>query len=170
MTPEELLRAYFAGEKAEAFWILAAGLVSLVGAIVIYAWVREPFARGLAGALIVIAALGLGVGGTVYFRSDAQARNLIELHHGDANRFAAQEGARMTQVVAGFAWYRVGYLVAVLLALVLVFALGKPWQHGLAVGLLLLAALGLTIDFYAEHRAVEYVNGLLRHGWLVAGQ
>lgn len=74
----------------------------------------------------------------------------------------------MTQVVAGFGWYRIGYLVAVLLALALVFLLGKPWQHGLAVGLLLLAALGLTIDFYAEHRAVDYVHGLQRHGWLVA--
>ena len=169
MTPEELLRAYFAGEKAEAFWILAAGLTSVVGALVLFAWVREPFARGLASALILVAVLGLSVGGAVYFRSDAQARSLVELHHADAARFATEEGARIRQVVAGFGWYRVGYLVAVLLALVLVFVLGRPWQHGLAVGLLLLAALGLTIDFYAEHRAVDYVDGLQRHGWLVAG-
>lgn len=166
MTPEELLRAYFAGEKAEAFWILAAGLASMVGAFVLFAWVREPFARGLASALILVAALGLGVGGTVYFRSDAQARSLVELHASDAHRFATQEGARMRQVVAGFGWYRIGYLVAALLALALVFVLGRPWQHGLAVGLLLLAALGLTIDSYAERRAVDYVRGLQGHGWL----
>ena len=32
---EQIVRWYFAGEKAEAFWILAAGVVSLVGAIVL---------------------------------------------------------------------------------------------------------------------------------------
>ena len=32
---EQIVRWYFAGEKAEAFWILAAGVVSLVGALVL---------------------------------------------------------------------------------------------------------------------------------------
>ena len=40
------------------------------------------------------------------------------------------------------------------------FVLGKPLFHGLAVGLLVLAALGLTIDYYAEARAVRYAEGL----------
>jgi hypothetical protein len=79
---EHLLRAYFAGEKAEAFWILAAGVAGLVTAIALWSWAREPFARGLAAAL------------------------------------------------------------------------------------LLSAALGLTIDFYAEHRAIKYVRDLCVHGWL----
>ena len=75
---EQIVRWYFAGEKAEAFWILAAGVVSLVGALVLWFVAREPFARGLAMALLIVAGLGLGVGGTVYFRSDAQSQQLIE--------------------------------------------------------------------------------------------
>jgi hypothetical protein len=163
---EHLLRAYFAGEKAEAFWILAAGVAGLVTAIALWSWAREPFARGLAAALLLIAALGLAVGGTVYFRSDAQADSLVQLHQSDAPRFAAEEGARMTKVILSFAQYRIGYALAIALALVLAYVLGKPWQHGFAVGLLLLAALGLTIDFYAEHRAIKYVRDLHVHGWL----
>jgi hypothetical protein len=166
MSAEELLREYFAGEKAEAFWILATGIVALGGAVALWAWAREPFARGLAAALLVVAALGLGVGGTVYFRSDAQAARLVELRDSDPARFAVEEGARIRQVVRSFAFYRYGYAVAVLVALVMVFALGRPWQHGFAVGLLLLAALGLVVDFYAEHRAVRYEQGLVEHGWL----
>ena len=41
---EQIVRWYFAGEKAEALWILAAGIVSLVCAIVLWFVAREPCA------------------------------------------------------------------------------------------------------------------------------
>ena len=163
---EQIVRWYFAGEKAEAFWILAAGAVSLLGALVLWFVAREPFARGLAMALLIMAGLGLSVGGTVYFRSDAQARQLLELQRTNPAQFTAEEGPRIQQVVKSFAHYRIGYAVAVLLALVFVFVLGKPSQHGFAVGLLLLAALGLTIDFFAERRAEQYLQALQAVGAL----
>jgi hypothetical protein len=157
---EQIVRWYFAGEKAEAFWILAAGIASLVGAIVLWFWGREPFARGLALALVIVAALGISVGGAVYFRSDAQASQLLEQQRAAPVRFAAEEGPRIATVVKSFALYRIGYAVAVLLALFFVFVMGRPSQHGFAVGLLMLAALGLTIDFFAERRAQQYQQGL----------
>ena len=163
---EQIVRWYFAGEKAEAFWILAAGVVSLVGAILLWFMAREPFARGLAMALLIVAGLGLGVGGTVYFRSGVQSRQLIEQQRTNPAQFAAEEGPRIQQVVKSFAQYRIGYAVAVLLALFFVFVMGKPSQHGFAVGLLLLAALGLTIDFFAERRAEQYQQALQAVGVL----
>jgi hypothetical protein len=163
---EQIVRVYFSGEKTEAAWILAAGIVSLAAAITLWFWVREPFARGLALALLLVAGLGLAVGGTVYFRSDAQARQLVGLQAADPAQFAAEEGPRIRQVVRSFGQYRIGYALAVVIALLLVFALGKPSQHGFAVGLLLLAALGLTIDFYAGQRAARYVQGLEASGAL----
>ncbi len=163
---EQIVRWYFAGEKAEAFWILAAGVASLAAAIVLWFVAREPFARGLAMALLIVAGLGLGVGGTVYFRSDAQAQQLIEQRRANPAQFAAEEGPRIQQVVRSFAQYRIGYAVAVLLALFFVFVMGKPSQHGFAVGLLLLAAMGLTIDFFAERRADQYLQALQAAGAL----
>ena len=160
MSVDAVLRAYFAGEKSEAALILLAGVLALLAALWLWLAVREPFARGLAASLLLVAALGLGVGGTVYLRSDAQVRQLVELQQREPERFAAEEGSRMRQVVRGFGLYRLGYAVAVVLALAFVFAIGRPTFQGLAVGLLILAALGLTIDFYAERRAVEYVQAL----------
>jgi hypothetical protein len=168
MNVEQILREYFAGEKAEAFWILATGLASLAAALVLWFWAREPFARGLTFGLLLVAGLGLGVGGAVYFRSDAQARQLVQQQQTAPERFAAEESSRIGQVVRSFALYRYGYAAAVLLALLLVFVLGRPWQHGLAVALLLLAALGLTIDFYAERRAIDYQRSLVESGALPA--
>lgn len=163
---DEIVSSYFAGEKAEAFWILAAGIASLGAAIVLWFWGREPFARGLAMALVIVAGLGLSVGGTVYFRSDAQARQLVAQHQTEPARFAAEEGPRIATVIKSFGLYRIGYAVAVLLALFFVFVMGKPSQHGFAVGLLLLAAMGLTIDFFAERRAQQYQQGLQAVGAL----
>lgn len=163
---EQLVRWYFGGEKAEAFWILAAGVASLAAAIVLWFVAREPFARGLAMALLIVAGLGIGVGGAVYFRSDAQAQQLLEQRRTTPAQFAADEGPRIRQVVKSFGHYRIGYAGAILLALVFVFVMGKPSQHGFAVGLLLLAALGLTIDFHAERRAMTYVRNLEAGGHL----
>ena len=165
-----ILRTYFAGEKAEAMLILLAGVVCLAGAMALWFWVREPFAKGLAAALLLSAALGLGVGGSVYFRTDAQLRQLTELQQREPARFASEEGPRIRQVIRSFAVYRIGYVLAVLGALALVFLLGRPVHYGLAVGLLLLAALGFTIDFYAERRAVEYVQALELQGALQSGR
>jgi len=90
---EQIVRWYFAGEKAEASWILAAGIASLAAAIVLWFVAREPFARGLAMALLIMAGLGVAVGGTVYFRSDAQAQQLIEQQRTNATQFVAEEVA-----------------------------------------------------------------------------
>ena len=166
MDTATILRTYFSGEKSEAALILLAGVLCLVAAIWLWFWVRQPFARGLALSLLLIAALGLSVGGSVYFRTDSQLRQLLDLQERDPGRFVAQEGPRIREVVTSFKAYRVGYAAAVLLALVFVFAVGRPTYHGLAVGLLLLAALGFTIDYYAEARAVGYVQALEAAGAL----
>lgn len=160
MSVESILRAYFQGEKSEAALILLAGVVCLVAAVWLWFWIREPFARGLAASLLLVAALGLGVGGSVYFRTDGQVRELVELQRADPSRFAAEEEPRIRQVIRSFGHYRIAYAVAIVLALLLVFVVRGPTFHGLAVGLLVLAAMGLTIDYYAEARAVRYVGAL----------
>jgi hypothetical protein len=165
---DDLIRAYFAGEKSEAALILLAGVTALAAAAWLWFAIREPFARGLASALLLVAALGLAVGGTVYQRSDAQAQQLVELQRKDPAHFDADEGARIRQVVKSFGLYRVAYAIAVILALVFVFALGRPLFHGLAVGLLIFAALGFTIDYFAESRAVGYLRGLEGAGALTS--
>jgi hypothetical protein len=157
---ESIIEVYFRGEKSEAALILLAGLVCLGLALWLWFSVREPFARGLAASLLLTATVGLGVGGGVYLRTDAQVRHLQQLERTNPAQFAAEEGPRIRQVVKSFGLYRVGYAIAAILALVFVFLVGTPLYHGLAVGLLVLAGLGFTIDYYAQARSVEYVRGL----------
>ena len=169
MNVEAIIRAYFAGEKFEAGWILLAGAIALALAAWLWFGIREPFARGLAASLLLTAALGLSVGGTVYLRTDGQVSALVELQRADPPRFAAEEGPRIRAVERSFGQYRIGYAAAVLLALLLVFVIGTPRMQGVAVGLLVLAALGFTIDFFAEHRAVVYEQALIAQGAIGPG-
>jgi integral membrane sensor domain MASE1 len=159
-----IIDAYFSGEKYESGWILLAGALALATALALWFLVRQPFARGLAAALLLAAVLGLVVGGTVYFRTEHQVAELHRLRAADPARFSAEEGARIGAVVRSFGQYRLAYAAAVVLALVLVFVFGRPVHQGIAVGLLVLAALGLTIDFYAGERAQEYRRGLVEAG------
>ncbi len=126
MDVETILRTYFSGEKSEAALILLAGTACLVAAVWLWFWVRQPFARGLALSLLLTAALGIAVGGSVYFRTDAQVRQLVELQQRDPGRFASQEGPRIREVVKSFGFYRLGYAIAVLLALVCRVRRGPP--------------------------------------------
>jgi hypothetical protein len=153
-----ILRTYFAGEKSEAMLILLAGIGCLAGAIALWFWVREPFAKGLAASLLLAAAMGIGVGGSVYFRTDTQLRQLTELQQHEPSKFAAKEGPRIRQVVRSFAVSH-GYVLAVLGALALIFLLGRPVHYGVAVACLLLAA-SVSRSISAERRAVEYVQAL----------
>jgi hypothetical protein len=164
MSVTDIIDGYFSGEKLESAWIAIVGALALAVALVLWFVARDPFARGLAAALLLAAALGLVVGGTIYLRTDAQVAALHNLRTTDPARFAANEGARIETVVKRFWTYRLAYAGAALLAFVFVFAIGRPVFHGLAVGLLILAALGLTIDFFAEERAREYQRGLAGAG------
>lgn len=158
MSLADIITAYFRGEKAESVLILIAVAVLLAGSIVLLAWFREPFTKGLAMMFLMAALVGGSVGVTVYVRTDAQVEGLLAKAAKDPAAFRAAEGPRMSAVVSSFGWYRLGYAVAALLALAFVFIGGRPVHHGLAVGLLVFAALGLTIDYYAAARAERYVT------------
>jgi len=168
MSVTDIIDSYFSGEKLESAWIVLAGALALAAALALWLVAREPFAKGLAATLLLTATLGLIVGGTVYLRTDAQVAALHELEATDPDRFSATEGARIATVVKSFGHYRLAYAVATLLALVCVFLVGRPVFHGLAVGLLILAALGYTIDFFAEERARTYQRGLADAGAIPA--
>jgi hypothetical protein len=92
MSVTDIIDSYFGGEKLESAWIVLAGAVALGAALLFWFVAREPFAKGLAAALLLTAALGLIVGGTVYLRTDAQVAAL-----GYTIDFFAEERARTYQ-------------------------------------------------------------------------
>ncbi len=150
------LQLYFRGEKTESAVLLVVSLGLLAGAILLAFWVRQPFTRGLGAVLLLAGLIGVTVAGTVFFRTDAQVAQLRALHESSRADFAQIEARRMDKVVASFRFYRFMYILAGVAGVLLVSLTARPALHGAAVGLFLFAAMGFTIDHYAEERARWY--------------
>jgi hypothetical protein len=158
------MHLYFRGEKAESGALLLVTLALLLGGVALAFWVRQPFTRGLGAVLLAAALIGGVVGATVYLRTDRQVAQLTSLYESDRGEFARAEGGRMNTVVASFRLYRIVYALAGIAALILVSLTRNPALHGVGVGLLLFAAMGFTIDHYAEERARWYAGKVHAQG------
>jgi hypothetical protein len=152
----EDLQQYFRGEKSESAVILWVSVAFLAASLVLAFWVRQPFTKGLGTVLLLSALIGGTVGATVFFRTDGQVAELSSLYGSNPQEFAEVEGRRIDKVVASFRYYRIMYVVAGIAALAFVSLTRLPALHGAAVGLFIFAAMGFTIDHYAEERAEWY--------------
>ncbi len=152
------MHVYFHGEKVESILIVAVSAFLVLAAVALFILSKHPFAKGLAVVLLLTAIVGGSVGGAILFRTDKQVTSLVSLYRADPLKYRETEGARMAAVVKSFAYYRIMYGLASVIALAFVFGSGRPALHGIAVGLLLFAALGLTIDYFAQARAIRYVQ------------
>jgi hypothetical protein len=155
----EPLLSYFAAEKSEALLFMAVG----VAAVAVSAWLlagRNAY-RGMAYPLLVIAAIQLVVGATVYFRTDRQVATLQAQLQQVPAAFRVEETARMTKVMANFRVYKWIEIALLATGLALAFARRRqPLWHAVGLGLLLQSALMLVADLIAEARAVEYLKFL----------
>lgn len=154
---EQHLVPYFTAEKQEALLFMVVG----AGAILLSVWLLKTGHRMKAAAipLVLIAAIQLTVGSTVYFRTDQQVSELSQQYTQAPRTFQSAESARMQRVIDNFVVYR--YLeIAFLIAGVLMTGLLRHRQHWHAAGIGLTAQAGimLALDYFAEARAAEYMR------------
>lgn len=148
---------YFTAEKREGLLFLLVGMAAIVAAV--FLWQTGSPWRGMGSPLVAVALIQLVVGGTVYFRTDAQTLALHKQLASDPHGYVAAETPRMEKVQKSFVIYR--WIEISLLALgVLGCFLFRDRQTLLAVsmGLMLQSALMLAMDFVAERRAEVYVE------------
>jgi hypothetical protein len=153
----ETMSAYFLGEKRGALILLGAGVLALALAIGLFRS-SSPY-RGMMWPLALIALAQLGVGASVYFRTDAQVAELSALLKEDPAAFAKKEAPRMEKVLSSFTlikWIEIG-LIAGAIALTFLYR-GRDLPFSIGVGLLMQSALMLVFDLFAEHRADVYVD------------
>ena len=154
---EEHLIPYFSAEKSEALLFLAVGVVAI--AVSVWLWLSRSRWKAMALPLVAIAAIQLTVGGTVYFRTDAQVAALQAQLAADRSAFKQAETVRMDVVVKNFKIYKAIEIALLLTGLALV-ALMRSHQKLFAAGagLALQSGLMLVLDLFAEARADEYLK------------
>lgn len=162
---------YFETEKSESALFLLAGGAAIVASFFLWrsggAWKLDL--RPMIWPLLGIAAIQLGVGGTVYTRTDAQVTDLTAKLERSPADFAAEETARMTTVMKSFRLYRWIEIALIVSGAALAFffrqrpdwAVWAGWP-AVGAGLMLQATVMLAFDFYAERRGEIYLEAIRR--------
>jgi hypothetical protein len=157
----EAMHTYFRGERVEALaFILPLGLLLVVGGGLALRYERSAFTWGAAVPAIAGGLLLAVVGAVVGFRTNAQVADLERGYTEAPATMAAEELPRMEKVNASFRTTIVVFGVLAAMGLVFLFAVPFEWARGLGTGLLVVGALGLTIDGVASRRAVPYTAAL----------
>jgi hypothetical protein len=155
------IAAYFEAERLESLFFLAFGLAAIGVAVACWALVRRPFYTGMAWPLLLVGAIQVVVGTTVWLRSPQDVARVQAMVQQAPHRLHSEEIPRMQAVMRNFVLYR-WIEVALLAAGALLAwraAAGTAWQ-GAGAGLVLQAGLMLALDLVAERRGQAYVQGL----------
>lgn len=160
MNAPDFIRNYFMAEKLEALLFMAVGAAAIALATLLLR--RRSQLRGMAGPLLAVALIQLVVGGTVYFRSDAQIAQLQQQYRVEPGKFRNVETPRMKTVIANFELYRRIEMGLLALGMAMVVLLrNREYGFAFGLGLVLQSGIMLALDYFAKQRAQEYFKAML---------
>jgi len=150
------MSGYFAAEKQESVVFMAVALLAI--GLSIWLWMNGHRLKSMAYPLVVVALMQMVVGGSIHLRTDAQLSALSVQLQANPAALQAEETTRMQTVMRNFSIYKAVEM------LLLIGGVGMIafWQRhdmaaGIGIGLVLQAALTLTLDIFAEARGADYL-------------
>jgi hypothetical protein len=156
MSMARVILEYFSGEKLESIVFLIWGIGAIL--VSLFLWFTGSQYKAMLYPLTALAIIQITVGGTVYFRTDAQVQTLSERMRSAPMDFRSEELARMKTVSERFKLYK---FIEISL-LVVGIAISYLWRdnvtgNAIAIGLIIQSTMLLVADLIAEYRAYEYV-------------
>lgn len=159
----DVMHTYFRGEKIEAiFFIATTGIALVIFGITALKAERGGYAWGVALPSILFGLVLIGVGAGVGLRTDKQVAEIERSFQQSPAELVQKELPRMEKVNATFrtTFYVLGLLAAV--GLLIHYVGGPDWGRGLGSTLVMLGAIGLLIDGFAQRRAEPYMEALVQ--------
>ena len=155
------LDAYFAAERVESLAFVSLALIAIAFAVFALWRMRDPLWKGLAIPLLLVGLIQLGVGVTIFARTDAQVAALKAQYQAAPASLKAQELSRMRAVSSSFATYKAIEVafIAIGLALAATRRASRFWR-GIGLGMLVQGAWMLPADLLAEDRAADYIRAI----------
>jgi hypothetical protein len=156
MAIEAAVRAYYSGQRLGAVVGGSVSLIIIAGAAVMI-WKGDSFLRGLAIILAAMAFIISVLGASLAIRDASTPSRLMA----DADLAPIKdEAARMGKVVENYRYYRIAFAALAALGVLLIVLRFDAFWDGIAVGLFLLASLGLGIDHFDRQHAGRYLTAL----------
>jgi uncharacterized membrane protein HdeD (DUF308 family) len=158
------IEKYFIAEKQESWVFMIMGLLAIAVALFFIFYYKSSFAKGLAIPLILIGIAHIVVGFNVFAKSDKQRTDNVYCYDLDQAKLKSSEVPRMEVVMKNFFIYRWVEISLAIVGLLLIFFFRtnpeKALLYGLGMGLAIEALVTLVLDFFAEKRGWEYLDGL----------
>jgi len=153
------LSSYFVGEKQESVIFIAVSLLAI--GLSVWLWMNGHRLKSMAYPLVVIGLMQMVVGGTVYFRTDAQVSTLSAQLQLNPAALKAEETTRMQTVMNNFSIYKAIEMLLLIVGVgMIAFLQRHDMAAGIGVGLVLQAAFTLALDIFAEARGADYLSAV----------
>ncbi len=154
----EPVKQYFDAEKYESILFIAVGVGAALLAIYFLVANKQPFYKGMACPMLLVAAIQIVVGTTVLARTQQDIDRVQNQIANAKSEIDTQEIPRMKIVMRKFVVYRYVEIALLLLGIAVIIA-ASPLSaaHGGGYGLAMQAAIMLLLEFFAERRGAEYL-------------
>ncbi|MFC1834253.1 hypothetical protein ACFL2Q_05905 [Thermodesulfobacteriota bacterium] len=149
---------YFNSEKTLGVLSIPMGAGVLILSGFVWYSHRDALASGMIVPLAIFGIVAVAGGTLLVHRTDKQMEQLTQLFQEDKRAFVEQELPRMEKVNANWPRLKVAYAIVVIVSLAVLFFVNKEWFTGLAMALILMSAILLIVDVFAEKRAVIYTE------------
>jgi drug/metabolite transporter (DMT)-like permease len=158
------IEKYFLAEKQESMLFIFAGIVAIALALLFLFLIRGNFYKGAAIPLLLVGAIQLVAGYTVYKRSDDDRSRNVYAYDMNPGQLKQEELPRMQKVNSNFVIYRWVEIIVLLAGIgLIVYFRSKPGGQlwfGLGLTLAIEAAILLGADYVAAQRAQAYTKGI----------
>ncbi|MBV6652887.1 MAG: hypothetical protein KI786_03975 [Mameliella sp.] len=154
------LEIYIAAQKNVAFQFILIGVLLFILAAVFHFLGKGDLSAGLRTGSIVCGCFIL-IGGIAYQNTE---HKLLEtqkaLYHESAEQFQQQEAARMEKVVKDYPVYQMVFGGFIMLSLLVVLFVSKPYWHGIAFSVIILFVLVMISEAFSHQSIKSYFEFL----------
>ncbi len=95
------IEQYFIAEKNAALLFLILGAAAVLIAVVFFIFLKFPIYKGAAWSLIILGTLQMGMGYTIYARSDKQRIDTVYAYDMNPGKLKAEEFPRIKKAIKG---------------------------------------------------------------------
>jgi hypothetical protein len=156
----DAMHTYFRGEKQIGLFLVPLGIAFIAFAAWLYRTQSGGFMWGLVVPFALIGA-GAGLGGAgLAIRTDRQVAALERLYRDAPGTLVAEETPRMERVNRNWPRFKATWAVVIVAALLVLFTVKRDWVHATALALLVVCAMAMMLDTFAERRARLYTQHL----------
>jgi hypothetical protein len=162
MTFLEAVEVYFRGEKHTGLALVPVGIAFAGAGYYFWRVYGGGLGKGFGIPLLFAGVLAIAGGGILWKTVDARQGRLTGAHAADPAAPVAEEVARMDKVNANWPVLKYSWAALTVIALGLMLFVARDWVRGVALAVIVLCAVALVIDTFAERRAHIYSERIAR--------